>query len=103
LQVPFNSQSKFSVTAIQLPYGGFIRLLAKGAPEAILPLCKTYINSREGQDQLTQDAFSRIDTQRQVMAKEGLRTLAFAYADFVSETFDKFKLETNDLSDFSSA
>ena len=37
------------------------------------------------------------------MAKQGLRTLAFAYADFVSEAFDKLKQETKDLTDFSSA
>jgi hypothetical protein len=37
------------------------------------------------------------------MAKQGLRTLAFAYADFVLEAFDRLKQETNDLTDFSSA
>jgi hypothetical protein len=37
------------------------------------------------------------------MAKQGLRTLAFAYADFGSEAFDKLKQDTNDLTDFTSA
>ena len=48
MQAPFNAKTKVSVTAIQLPYGGFIRVLVKGAPEAVLPICKTYLTCREG-------------------------------------------------------
>lgn len=36
------------------------------------------------------------------MDRKGLRTLAFAYADFTSESFDRVRKETNELNEFTS-
>jgi len=77
-EVPFDSQRKRMSTLHDL--GGRRRMLVKGAPDVLLPLC----TAREQGDQVVPFGVAdeaRAHEQLAAMANQGLRVLAFAWKD----------------------
>ncbi|HQH26462.1 MAG TPA: HAD-IC family P-type ATPase, partial [Oligoflexia bacterium] len=71
--IPFESERKFMATLHQTPQGRR-RLYLKGAPEVLLPKCRNFCGGLP----LDQDEVLR---QVDRMARQGLRVLAFGFAD----------------------
>lgn len=53
-------------------------VISKGAPESVLPCCKTFLNARNEEEDLTEVFLSTISKQNDVMGGLGLRVLALA-------------------------
>ena len=76
---PFDTDSKMMATANERPEGGY-RLHVKGALENVLQAC-AQIRTPEGVRDLTNEDAQHWNGQADALAAEGLRILAFAYAD----------------------
>ncbi|MBR5562179.1 MAG: calcium-translocating P-type ATPase, PMCA-type [Clostridia bacterium] len=73
---PFSSERKMMSTVNS--FGGGFRLIAKGAPDVILPLCG-YVLVNGSVTAMTQSIRRRVSLQNEQMAKDALRVIAVAY------------------------
>jgi P-type Ca2+ transporter type 2B len=94
--IPFNSQRKKGLTAVQLKGDNgqeFVRVLVKGAPEYMLDLCTEYQTADGSQARL--DTHKKEDILREVVkenfARQAFRTLLIAYTDLSLEKFNQLK------------
>ena len=76
-EVPFDSDRKRMSTVHELD--GRRRLLVKGAPDVLLPLCTHH--ARAGEAAPIGDAVARAEAEMGAMADRALRVLAFAWKD----------------------
>lgn len=90
--IPFGPVRKRQVEVVR-PYKGceYVRVVVKGAPEYVLKHCTQILGSEGEINQLDEDEKKQlldheiIDT----MAKQGLRTLVYAYKDFDSDYWEQ--------------
>ena len=75
-EVPFDADRRRMSTVHRAPAGRM--LYCKGAPEAVLPLCRNLL-AAEGVLPLTGELCARFTEAQEEMATAGLRVLAFAY------------------------
>ena len=75
-EAPFTSERKLMSTVNT--FGTGTRLIVKGAPEVVLPLCVSAV-SGGGTVQMTQGRCRKILMQNEQMAKDALRVIAVAY------------------------
>lgn len=73
---PFTSERKMMSTVNA--FGGGVRLIVKGAPDVVLPLCISAV-SGSGTVRMTQGIRRKILMQNEQMAKDALRVIAVAY------------------------
>lgn len=73
---PFSSERKMMSTVNS--FGGDFRLIAKGAPDVILPLCG-YALINGSVTAMTQSIRRRVSLQNEQMAQDALRVIAVAY------------------------
>jgi len=81
----FNSKRKKMSTAIELD-SSLHRLYIKGAPEKIIPACKSFhakftSTERDAIKAMTDDVRNEIEIQLELYNKQALRTIAVAYRD----------------------
>ncbi len=76
-----------------------MRLVVKGAPEYILPMCTSQVNAEGENEQLIQGENDRILEEEvfEKFAKQGLRTIAFAYKDISNDEWEELKSEHNNF------
>ena len=74
--IPFNSKTKYSGAIIDI--GKRINYI-KGAPEKLLPLCKTYVTKTGRKEQLLNKNIIEQEIKRKT--KEGIRVILLAYND----------------------
>ena len=89
-EIPFDYQRRV-MSVIEKNAGekaGSLILIAKGAPESVLPRC-TYVEWKGEQKAVTPDLVDSLTTNFSSYAKQGLRILAIAYRD-IAETKSTF-------------
>jgi len=79
-EIPFDSSVKYM--AVLVATGGRKLILAKGAPEVIVPMCSASLDAQGQARDL--DAKAALDTAR-MFAQEALRTLGFAVKELPAE------------------
>lgn len=98
-EIPFDSDRRRMSVAVRRPDGG-IRVLVKGAPEAVLPLCHTYLPSPApasgvgtftGLRPLRPADRQRCWSANTTMARAALRVLALAYRDLPASALPAVK------------
>jgi Ca2+-transporting ATPase len=82
-EVPFDSDRKRMSTVHAID--GLRRLLVKGAPDVILPLCSRHLAAEGETAALDEAARGRAREAMDAMAEEALRVLAFAFKDLDGE------------------
>ena len=85
-ELPFNSKRKRMVTVHSLQTGGF-RVIVKGAPDVLLPLCSE-IRTHSGTSPLKPASAQRIVSLNDRLAGEAMRVIAVAYKDCRSSPAD---------------
>lgn len=75
-RIPFDSNRKWAATVL----GG--RVLVKGAPEKLLPLCRTYLDQNGKRQSLEQGKMTR---RLQMLTESAMRVLLLAEADSLPE------------------
>jgi len=93
-EVPFSSERKRMSTVHQV--GGRRRLLVKGAPDILLPLCTARVEG-EATAPLDDAGRRRIQERLGSMAGNALRVLAFAVKDLPSDADDVTEADETDL------
>lgn len=78
-EFPFSSQRKRMTTVHRLSNGKY-RIITKGAPDVLLPLCTFYRNG-SSVSVITNDVKRRIENQNYSLASQALRVLAVAVKD----------------------
>ena len=78
-ELPFSSARKRMLTVHSLPTGG-CRVIAKGAPDMMLPLCSEVL-TRSGRKAMTKTASQRIIALNDRLAGSAMRVIAVAYKD----------------------
>ena len=98
--IPFNPERKRQTTVYR-PFKGadYVRIVVKGAPEVVLPLCNFYLDSMGSINHL--DERKNMDVlNRQILenyAKSGLRTLVYAYKDMNSDEWENLQVENRNF------
>lgn len=80
-EIPFNSKRKRMTTAHRTAHGA--RIITKGAPDILLPLCSFYLSGTEILP-MTAGVKSRLAAENEQLANGALRVLAVAYKDVQS-------------------
>ncbi|MDR3178925.1 MAG: calcium-translocating P-type ATPase, PMCA-type [Oscillospiraceae bacterium] len=88
-EIPFDSKRKLMTTVHRVNNKRY-RIITKGAPEILLPLCSRYKNSN-----INLFIKKSIVTKNEEMAKEGLRVLAVSYKDVESLPLKDEEVEKN--------
>ena len=91
-EIPFSSQRKRMTTVHRLKNGGY-RVITKGAPDVILPLC-TLVKSGSSHSVITADVRRRIEAQNTRLASQALRVLAVAMYDTSFMPKDERQIES---------
>lgn len=78
-EIPFSSQRKRMTTIHRLPNGKY-RIITKGAPDILLPLCTTVKNGKSN-GVMTGNIRRKLEQQNIELASQALRVLAVAYSD----------------------
>ena len=78
-EIPFDSKRKLMTTVHKLG-GGRYRIITKGAPDVLLPLCARFKHAGE-EAPLTPHARRVLEQQNEEMASRALRVLGVAYRD----------------------
>jgi magnesium-transporting ATPase (P-type) len=99
--IPFDSTRKRQIVAIRPSReADYVRVIVKGAPEYVLPMCTKQLG-REGDEELLSEEQSESILRNEIiqkMAKQfGLRTLAFAYRDFPEDEWQSLKEQNNNF------
>ena len=99
--IPFNPERKRQTTVYR-PFKGadYVRIVVKGAPEVVLPLCNFYLDSMGSINHL--DERKNMDVlNRQILEnyakKSGLRTFAYAYKDINSDEWENLQAENRNF------
>ncbi len=92
VEIPFDSGVKYMAVLVEKNNETFI--LAKGAPEQIMAMCDSALNS-EG-ERIALDAEAALETARS-FAKDALRTLGFAIKKLPAGSTDLDRADLNDL------
>ena len=97
--IPFGPIRKRQVVAIRPTHDAdFVRVVVKGAPEYVMPMCVKQLNQNGDVDSLSEIERDRI-LQEVIIGtmarKQGLRTLAFAYRDYDLDEWNNLKEEHN--------
>jgi len=93
-EISFDSTRKLMTVVVKTDDGKYYAL-TKGAPDSILPICKTHIQSGKNL-QLIKSAKEKYHTMNEEMASRALRVLAFAYKELTEKEIKEFK-KTNSL------
>lgn len=98
--IPFGPIRKRQVEVYR-PYNGceYVRVVVKGAPEYVMDLCDRILDSEGYIQDLSQDNARHI-LQNEIidtMAKNGLRTLAYAYKDLDSDEWERLQAANNNF------
>lgn len=92
--VPFSSDLKKSIIAIQLPeqHGHeTVRVFVKGAPEVVVANCAKHFEGRgsnPSKELMSDDARDQINNYAEQMTGIGMRCMAFSYCDMSTEDFE---------------
>ena len=78
-EIPFDSSRKLMSVAVKSKNGGEF-IFSKGAPDVLLPLCRTKLSGNEHRD-LTSSDLAMIKSRLSEMAKGALRVIAVAYKE----------------------
>ncbi|ESW99498.1 hypothetical protein KL918_001565 [Ogataea parapolymorpha] len=102
-EFPFDSSIKRMSAIYRSKETGEVKVYSKGAVERLLKCCKywhsfndkEYDSLRDSQElrPLTEEDIARIEDQMEVLSREGLRVLAFAYKDITND--ENISLETD--------
>lgn len=98
--IPFGPVRKRQVEVVR-PYKGceYVRVVVKGAPEYVMKYC-TQILGPDGEIRdLDEDEKKQILDHEIIdtMAKQGLRTLVYAYKDFESDYWEQLQAQNNNF------
>jgi len=89
-QIPHNSIRKKMTVAVYHPKeNDLVRVYVKGAPEIILPKCKSMIGTGGNVERMDQNELNYMLNEicDDKMAKQGYRTLCYAYRDMSEDEF----------------
>ena len=98
--IPFNSIRKRATTVIRPSKGcGYVRVIVKGAPEYVLPLCTSTLTEDGEVRTLGLGEGERILENEIIdsFAKKGLRTLVYAYKDIDSDLWETKQADYNNF------
>ncbi len=113
LWIPFSSDRKCMTVAYALNKGQTTRVIVKGAPEVVIPMCTSsldsyaQVSSFDGAGQQGNNYFSETvvkdvilgsspvsaDNRESVNDPTGLKALTFAYLDIGTQEFESLKME----------
>jgi len=98
--IPFSSERKMMTVAYQLPgEEGTVRVVVKGAPEYIIPLCSKELDSSNDPCEFEGDGEAGNNHLEAIVstdiAKKAQKPLTFAIRDFNSDEFDQLYQENN--------
>jgi len=99
-QVPFNSNLKRSIIAVEHPQlQDTVRIYVKGAPEIVVAKCQSHFNENAQKVPLTgmEREYLLSDTMKEKMTTKGFRVMAFSYCDVSRSQFESFREQTNDF------
>lgn len=91
-EIPFDSKRKRMATVHSLSGGGY-RIIVKGAPDILLPLC-SYVTGASGKQALGTAARKRILSANDSMAEKAMRVIAVAMKDVPKLPRDDSSLES---------
>jgi magnesium-transporting ATPase (P-type) len=98
--IPFGPIRKRQLVAVRpTDTSDYVRVVVKGAPEYVLPMCDKQLTRDGDEDSLTQQESNRILEQEVIenQAKLGLRTLAYAYKDIDINEWEELKASNNEF------
>jgi magnesium-transporting ATPase (P-type) len=75
-EIPFESERRFSATFHQFEGGGLT--VAKGAPERVIPMCRTILSGDDREETIDEARASQIESWIDEFARQGYRVLALA-------------------------
>lgn len=78
-EIPFDSKRKRMTTVHRLSTGGY-RIITKGAPDILLPLCTSFKGSR-GIAAMTDGTRKKLLAENDALAQKAMRVIAVAYKD----------------------
>lgn len=96
--IPFGPIRKRQVVAIRKnPHSETVKVIVKGAPEFILPMCTKQLGKHGHVEDIDEREQNRILTDEIIgkMCKKGFRSLAYAYRDYDLEEWAQLKEEHN--------
>lgn len=94
-EAPFDSDRKRMSVVYTTPDGKRV-LLAKGAPESIVPICSTYWRKKKVID-ISKDHIHGIEKANMAMGSEGLRVLALSFRELTESEGSTDKIEALEL------
>ena len=91
--IPFSSERKIMSVAYQLPgEDGIVRVVIKGAPEMVIPLCTKELDSSNDPNEFDgegADGSNHLESiVSETIAKKGQKPLTIAYRDFNQDEFN---------------
>ena len=99
LMIPFDSDRKRMTVAYQLPGEETVRLVMKGAPEYIIPLCSHELDSSNERNEFEgngEHGNNHLDSVvSESIAKKGQKPVTFAYRDFSNDEFTQLYNNSN--------
>ena len=98
--IPFSSERKIMTCAYQLPGDdGIIRVVIKGAPENIIPLCTKELDSSNDPNEFAGDGADGSNHLESIVseaiAKKGQKPLTIAYRDFNQDEFNDLRASSD--------
>ena len=92
--IPFSSERKRMTVAYRLPgEDGTVRVVVKGAPEYIIPVCTKELDSSNDPNEFEGDGAhgdNHLETiVSETIAKKGQKPISFAYRDFNMDEFNE--------------
>lgn len=98
--IPFGPIRKRQVIAIRPSVNdNFVRVVVKGAPEYIMPMCDSFLN-REGEEENFKKGENERILEAEIVgkcAKKGLRTIVYAYKDISGAEWEQLKDDYNNF------
>lgn len=119
LWIPFSSDRKCMTVAYALDKGGVTRVIVKGAPEIVVPMCtgqldsyaqpqgfdgagsqgEHYLNETVTKDIILGDSPANAENRSSVTSPTGLKALTFGYVDIATEEFESLKSQHRNFED----
>ena len=96
--IPFGPVNKRQVVAIKPSHTAeYVRIVIKGAPEYVMPFCRTQFNERGEEVELSLEERDRILESEIIgkCARKGLRTIVYGYKDVQAFDWDFMKKHNN--------
>jgi magnesium-transporting ATPase (P-type) len=99
--IPFGPERKRSLIALKpTEKSDFVRVVIKGAPEYVIPMCSTQLSESGSETQLDANEKKRVLDQEiigQFCKRQGLRSIVYAYKDIDIFDWDFMKKNNNNF------